>query len=113
MANTLEERLRENAPDASLTVLAAIDETYYRYTAFNILCIDGRLSEKEVEQVFTYFFQVIFDGAKGEELLYCGVEGLYYEYDEDGNMQYLNTRANPASVFQSVWGSPWCAAVPF
>lgn len=111
--NTLDERLKANFPDASLAALDAIEETYYRHSGFNILCIDGRLSAEEVEQVFYAFFGTIFDGEEGQELMYCGVEGLHFEYDANGDMQYLNMKSNAESVFQSVWGSPWSAVVAF
>lgn len=111
--NTLETRIQENFPDAKLATLDAIEESYYRHSGFNILCIDGRLSEEEIEKVFYSFFGTIFDGAEGQELMYCGVEGLHFEYDTNGDMQYLNMKSNAESVFQSVWGSPWSAVVAF
>lgn len=107
---TLEDRLKENFPDASVTVMEAIDETDYRYTAFNVLCIDGRLSEEEVEQVFRYFLNYIFDGGEGQELFFLGVEGLHYSVDANGYKTYNNMASAPDSQFQSVWGSPWALA---
>jgi len=110
---TLRDRLKENFPDAELVGLDAIEESYYRYTAFNLYCIDGRLSEKEVEQIFTYFTNYVFGGGEGQELFYCGVEGLHHEKDANGVMNYLKMKSNEESTFQSVWGTPWLAVAPF
>ena len=111
--NTLQVRLQENFPEASLVGIDAIEETYYRYAGFNAYCISGRLSEEEVEQVFTYFLKVIFDGAEGQDLFYCGVEGLHRTTDANGNITYNKTNSNPDNSFQSVWATPWLAVVPF
>jgi putative aldouronate transport system substrate-binding protein len=111
--NTLTERLNENFPDAKVTAIDVIDESYYRYSAFNVLCIDGRLSDEEVEQVFTHFLNVIFDGEEGSALLYAGAEGYHHETDANGNMTYLNMNSSPDTQFQSVYGSPWSAVVSF
>lgn len=111
--NTLHTRLQENFPEAELIGIPAIDESYYRYTTFSVKCIDGRLSEEEARQVFYGFFGNITDGADGQILFACGVEGLHHEIGEDGRIQYLNMVSAPDSVFQSVWGLPANAVFPF
>ncbi|MBO5277877.1 MAG: extracellular solute-binding protein [Lachnospiraceae bacterium] len=111
--NTLQVNLQANNPNAYITGIDAIKETYYRYAGFNAYCISGRLSEKEVEQVFTYFLQVAFDGAEGQDLFYCGVEGLHRTTDANGNITYNNMKSKADSTFQSVWATPWLAVVPF
>lgn len=111
--NTLQVNLQANIPDAYITGIDAIDETYYRYAGFNAYCISGRLSEEEVEQVFTYFLNVVFDGADGQDLFYCGVEGLHSTTDANGNITFNSMKSNPDGTFQSVWGTPWLAVVPF
>ncbi|MBE5961891.1 MAG: extracellular solute-binding protein [Lachnospiraceae bacterium] len=111
--NTLQNRLQENFPDASLVGIDAIEETYYRYAGFNAYCISGRLSEEEVKQVFTYFLNFAFDGAEGQRLFYCGVDGCHCDVAADGTITYRNMRSNAENTFQSVWGTPWLAVVPF
>lgn len=111
--NTLSSRLQENFPEASLVGINAIDETYYRYAGFNAYCISGRLSKEEVEQVFTYFLNVAFDGGKGQELFYTGVDGLHSTVAADGTITYNTMKSNPESTFQSVWATPWLNVVPF
>ena len=46
-------------------------------------------------------------------MYYCGVEVLHFDYDADGNMVYKNIASSPDNTFQSVWGTPWQAVVPF
>jgi len=111
--NTLTKRLRENFPNAAVTGIEAISNTYYRYSDFNVYCIDGKLSDKEVEQVFNYFHKVIFDGAEGSALFYAGVEGKHRETDANGYMKYLPMASNPENEFQSVWATPWMNTVAF
>ena len=111
--NTLQVNLQANIPDAYITGIDAIEETYYRYAGFNAYCISGRLSEEEVRQVFTYFFNVSFDGADGQDLFYCGVEGLHSTKAADGTITYNKMKSNPDGTFQSVWATPWLAVVPF
>lgn len=111
--NTLQVNLQANNPDAYITGIDAIDETYYRYAGFNAYCISGRLSEEQVKQVFTYFFEVAFDGADGQDLFYCGVDGLHSTKNADGTITYNNMKSNPDGTFQSVWGTPWLAVLPF
>lgn len=105
--DTLTNRLKENFPEAAVTGIDAIDESYYRYSSFTVYAIDGRLSEEEVEQVFKYFLEYINDGDEGWRMYYCGVEGVHYEFDENGNMKYLNMSSAPENKFQSIWGTPW------
>lgn len=111
--NTLQVNLQTNVPEAYITGIDALAETKYRYSGFKAYCIDGRLSEEEVEQVFTYFHKVIFDGAEGQQLLYCGVDGKHSTKDANGYITYNKMNSNPESEFQSVWGSPWSCVVPF
>lgn len=111
--NTLQLRLQENFPDASLVGIDAIDETHYRYAGFNAYCISGRLSDEEVKQVFTYFLSTLFDGEEGQKLFYCGVDGLHSTLGADGNITYNKMKSNPENSFQSVWATPWLAVVPF
>lgn len=110
-ANTLTEKLQANFPDAKLTGLEPIEETHYRRGSFKVYCIDGKLSEKEVEQVFTYFLNVIFDGGEGSALLYAGVDGYHHETDANGNMTYSNMASSPNEKYQTVFGSPWSTVV--
>lgn len=111
--DTLTNRLKENFPDAGVTGLEALDETYYRFSTSTLYCIDGRLSPEEVEQVFKYFLEYINDGSEGQILYYCGVEGLHYEVDANGNLVYKNMVSSPDDAFQSVWGTPWLYVAPF
>lgn len=111
--DTLTSRLKENFPDAKVTGMEAIDESYYRFSSFTLWCIDGRLPQDQVEQVFRHFLEYINDGAEGQKLYYCGVEGLHFDYDASGNMVYKNMVSSPENTFQSVWGTPWQAVVPF
>lgn len=111
--NTLSERLQQNFPQAKLLGIDAIDETFYRYAGFNCYVISGRLSEKEIEQVFTYFLKIYFDGAEGQDLFYCGVEGLHRTTDANGYITFNKTISNPENTYQSVWATPWLAVVPF
>lgn len=111
--DTLTNRLKENFPDSDVVGIESIDESYYRYTSFTLYCIDGRLPEEQIEQVFKYFLEYINDGAEGQNLYYCGVEGLHYEYDENGNMVYKNMVSSPDNCYQSIWGTPWLSVTPF
>jgi len=111
--NTLTNRLQENFPDALVLGIDAIDETFYRYAGFNAYCVSGRLSEEEVEQVFTYFLSVAFDGAEGQKMFYGGVEGLHSTTDANGFVTYNKMKSNAENNFQSVWATPWLAVVPF
>ncbi len=111
--DTLTTNLKANFPEAEVTGIPAIDETYYRYSAFNVYCIDGMLSDEEVAQVFEYFFKVIFDGKEGSALYYAGVEGLHHNTDENGYMTFAPMKTNPDNNFQSVWGTPWMNVVAF
>lgn len=111
--NTLTNNLKEVVADSKVTGIEAIDESYYRYSSMTVYAIDGRLSEEEVEQVFTYFLEYINDGAEGQTLYYCGVEGVHHEKDENGNITYLNMVSNPENKYQSIWGTPWEAVCPF
>lgn len=111
--DTLTARLKENFPDAKVTGMEAIDESYYRFSSFTLWCIDGRLPQEQVEQVFHHFLEYINDGDEGQKLYYCGVEGLHFDYDASGNMVYKNMASSPDNAFQSVWGTPWQAVVPF
>lgn len=111
--NTLTANLKEVFPESKVTGLKAIDETYYRFSTMTVYAIDGRLSKEEVEQVFTYFLEYINDGAEGQTLYYCGVEGLHHEKDANGNITYKSMVSNPDGTFQSVWGTPWEAVTPF
>ncbi len=111
--DTLTSRLKENFPDAGVVGIEAIDESYYRFSSFTLWCIDGRLPQEQVEQVFHYFLEYINDGDEGQKLYYCGVEGLHFDYDTNGNMVYKNMASSPDNTFQSVWGTPWQAVVPF
>lgn len=111
--NTLTNNLKEVFPESKVTGIEAIDESYYRYSTMTVYAIDGRLSEEEVEQVFTYFLEYINDGAEGQQLYYCGVEGIHHQKDANGNITYLNMASNPDGVYQSIWGTPWEAVCPF
>lgn len=111
--NTLHVRLKENFPDAQLLGIDSIKETFYRYAGFNCYVISGKLSEEEIAQVFYYFMNVYFDGAEGQDLFYCGVEGLHRTTDANGYISYNATKSNPESSFQSVWATPWLAVIPF
>lgn len=109
--NTLDSQLKVNFPDAQLVGIEAIEETYYRYSNFNVKCIDGKLSDEEVEKIFYGWFGTIFDGSEGQALYYIGVEGKHCQKNESGQYEYLEMASAPGTVFQSVWGSP--ASSPF
>lgn len=104
--NTLNERLQENFPDAYLVGIPSIEETYYRYSNFNVKCIDGTLSDDEIRSIFYWWFGTIFDGSEGQALYYMGVEGLHSTVNENGQYEYLEMASSPGNVFASVWGSP-------
>lgn len=89
-----------NVPEAEVTPIPAIEETYYIERAPIPLCITS--AAKNPEGIFKYFFEYMLDAGEGQTLFTHGIEGVTYEM-KDGKMVKLPSIQNPEIPFNKMF----------
>lgn len=92
--------LTANVPEAEVTPIPAIEETYYIERAPVPLCITT--AAKNPEGIFKYFFEYMLDSGEGQTLFTHGIEGITYEM-KDGKMVKLPSIQNPDVPFNKMF----------
>lgn len=109
--NTLQERVRQNVPEAEVVAIPPIKEANYLFSAPSVQVISSRLSNEKIAGIFKYFVEYSRDGGEGQVLFQSGVEGLHWEQDGD-NLKFLPTLSNPEEVFRKAWATYNLATTP-
>jgi putative aldouronate transport system substrate-binding protein len=101
--DTLQKNIRPNAPQAKVTPIPAIKETRYVERPATVYAITKAC--KNPEGVFKYFYERLWDGAKGQTFATFGVEGKTFEV-KDGMIKYLPSIQDPKKPFPKAMWSP-------
>ena len=94
------DNITPNIPDAKVTPIPAIEETYYVERAPVPICITSKAENPE--GIFKYFFEFMLDAGEGQTLFTHGVEGVMFEY-KDGKMVKLPSIQDPNKPFNKTW----------
>jgi putative aldouronate transport system substrate-binding protein len=92
--------IRANVPEAEVTPIPAIEETYYIERPAVPLCITSKAENPE--GIFKYFFEYMLDSGEGQTLFTHGVEGIMYEM-KDGKMVKLPSLQNPDVLYNKTF----------
>lgn len=103
-AISMEDRLIENVPEASVIQLPAIEEASYVVRVPAVTCISSAIDN--VEEVFQYFIEYMHDGGEGQLLFESGVENVHYKIE--GNTLIQLPRENIVDeVYQKAFIAPF------
>lgn len=111
-ATRLTEGIRQNVPDAVLEPIPVIEGSKYLKNTTSVYCINGRLENEETASIFKYFIEYMNDGAEGQVLFSCGVEGVHWQQESD-SIKMLPSLSNPEQTLTKAWRGADSLIVPF
>ncbi len=106
---SLERRVQENVPEAKVTPIAPIKETYYIKRVPAVVSVSSL--SKNPEAAFKYLIEYANDGAEGSTLFQHGVEGFHFKYDAAGKVIAEPKPSKPEEIMEKAFVSPVLASV--
>lgn len=100
---SLEKRLQDNYPDASVVALPGIKEAEYLERVPSLIAIPS--TSKNVEGTFKYFLEYMHDGAEGSILFQHGVENLHWKQEGD-QIVHLPKMSKPDEIMEKAFMTP-------
>lgn len=100
---SLEKRLQDNHPDASVIALPAIAETQYLERVPSLISIPS--TSKNIEGTFKYFIEYMQDGEEGSILFQHGVENLHWQQQGD-QIVHLPKISKPDEIMEKAFITP-------
>jgi len=93
-AKTLDENLVTTVPDAKITALPAIAESWYIERPSTAISITSEQYTSNPIGIYKYFIEYMHDGGEGQMLFTRGVENVHWKKNDDGTtiaLPYLET----------------------
>lgn len=100
---SLEKRLQDSYPDASVVALPGIAEAEYLERVPSLISIPS--TSKNVEGTFKYFLEYMHDGGEGSILFQHGVENLHWEQQGD-QIVHLPKMSKPDEIMEKAFITP-------
>lgn len=99
----MEDRVKDNIPEAQVIPIPAIQETDYLKRVPTVMAISAL--SKNPEGVFKYFIEYANDKGEGSILFQHGVENLHWKQDGE-NIVHLAPEASPNEILAKAFISP-------